>query len=182
MKLTLKNVRLSFPNIWTAKAMDANSKPAFNAAFLIPKDDPQNKVVQATIEQVAKDKWGPKADAILKDLRRAEKTALKDGENKSQYAGYEGMNYVNASNATRPTILDRDKSPLTEADGRPYGGCYVNAVIEIWAQDNSFGKRINASLSGIQFAKDGDAFAGGSVASEDDFDDLGAGADADELV
>lgn len=182
MKLQLKNVRLSFPQIWAAKAMDANSKPVFNAAFLIPKDDPQNDVILAAIEQVAKDKWGAKADAILKDLRRQEKAGLKDGDNKTQYAGYEGNNYINASNATRPTILDRDKTPLTEQDGRPYGGCFVHASVEAWAQDNSYGKRVNFSLRGIQFVKDGDAFSGGGVAKEDEFDDLGAGADSDDLT
>jgi hypothetical protein len=37
-------------------------------------------------------------------------------------------------------------------------------------------------LSGVQFNRDGDAFTGGGAASEDDFDDLGEGADADELA
>ncbi|MWN55950.1 ssDNA-binding protein, partial [Escherichia coli] len=61
-------------------------------------------------------------------------------------------------------------------------GCYVNAVIDIWAQDNNFGKRINASLGGVQFLRDGDAFAGGGVASADDFDDISEGADAEALI
>jgi hypothetical protein len=79
-------------------------------------------------------------------------------------------------------VLHSDKTPLTEADGKPYAGCYVNASIELWAQDNNYGKRVNASLGGVQFARDGDAFAGGGAASEDEFDDLTAGANADELV
>ncbi|MDC5277565.1 DUF2815 family protein, partial [Acinetobacter baumannii] len=66
------------------------------------------------------------------------------------------------------------KTPLVQADGRPYAGCYVNAAIELWCQDNNYGKRINASLRGVQFLKDGEAFAGGGVASEDDFEDLSA--------
>ena len=70
-----------------------------------------------------------------------------------------------------------------EADGLPYSGCYVNASIELWAQDNNYGKRINASLRGVQFYRDGDAVAGGGgPASEDEFDDLAEGADADNLV
>ena len=40
----------------------------------------------------------------------------------------------------------------------------MNAIVELWAQDNNYGKRINASLAGVQFAKDGEAFAGGTVA------------------
>ncbi len=82
----------------------------------------------------------------------------------------------------RPTVIDRDRTALIQADGRPYAGCYVNAVVDIWAQDNNFGKRINASLSGVQFLRDGDAFAGGGVAAPDDFDDISEGADAEGLV
>jgi hypothetical protein len=70
-------------------------------------------------------------------------------------------------------VVDRDRTPLTASDGKPYAGCFVNAVVELWAQDNQYGKRINASLGGVQFAADGDAFGGGGVRTEaDDFDDL----------
>ena len=55
-------------------------------------------------------------------------------------------------------------------------------MIDIWAQDNNFGKRVNASLGGVQFLRDGDAFAGGGVAAPDDFDDISEGADADTLI
>ena len=56
----------------------------------------------------------------------------------------------------------------------------MNASIELWAQDNSFGKRVNASLRGVQFLKDGDAFAGGGAASDDEFDDLATDDFADD--
>jgi hypothetical protein len=69
--------------------------------------------------------------------------------------------------------LNKDKSPLTEADGVVYSGCYVNGIIDLWAQNNNYGKRINATLLGVQFAGDGEAFSsGGSSASADDFDDI----------
>jgi hypothetical protein len=80
-------------------------------------------------------------------------------------------------------VIDRDKSPLTAEDGKPYSGCYVNCSLELWAQDNSYGKRINAQLGGVQFFKDGDAFSGGgSAADADDFDEITEGADAESLV
>jgi hypothetical protein len=90
--------------------------------------------------------------------------------------------FVSSRNKTRPLVIDRDKSPLTAQDGRPYAGCFVHASIELWAQDNAYGKRINASLRGVQFFKDGDAFAGGGAASDDEFDDIAEGATADDLV
>lgn len=182
MKLLLKNVRLAFPTIWEAKTVNGEGKPAFSASFLISPDDPQVKKIEAAIEQVAKDKWGAKAEAVLKQMRAQDKTALHDGDLKSNYDGFAGMLYVSARNAARPLVIDADKTPLTEADGRPYGGCYVNANVELWAQDNNYGKRINASLRGIQFFRDGDSFSGGGAASEDEFEDVTEGADAEDLV
>lgn len=182
MKIKLANVRLSFPHLFTAQANQDGGQAKFNAAFLIPKDAPVIKEIEKAMAEVAKEKWGAKADAVLKQLRASDKLALHDGDAKSQYAGYEGCMFVNASNASRPLVLDRDKSVLTEEDGKPYSGCYVNATIEIWAQDNSYGKRINAGLGGVQFAKDGDRFGGGTSADESDFDELEDGAEADDLV
>lgn len=105
-----------------------------------------------------------------------------DGDAKAEYEGFEGNMALSATNRQHPTVVDKDRSPLTEADGVVYAGCYVNAVVEIWAQDNQWGKRINASLKGVQFYADGNAFAGGGVASVDDFEDISEGAEAEEFV
>lgn len=182
MKIKLDSVRLAFPVLFDAKTVNGEGKPAFSASFLLSPTDAQIKTIEQAIEQVAKEKWGAKADAVLKQMRAQDKTALHDGDLKSNYAGFEGMLYVSARSATRPLVLDKDKSPLTEQDGRPYAGCYVNASVELWAQDNNYGKRINASLRGVQFVRDGDAFAGGGVASEDEFEDITEGAMAEDLV
>lgn len=186
MKIKLANVRLSFPDLFTAKgiASDPKSKPTFGCALLI---DPAKqaalvKEIEAGMAAVAKAKWGAKADAMLKKMKAGDKVALHDGATKT-YDGYEDMLFLSTSSKTRPLVMNRDKSPIAEADGIIYSGCYVNASVELWAQDNAFGQRINAQLGGVQFAKDGDAFAGGgSAADESDFDALEDGADADSLV
>jgi len=182
MKIKLTNVRLAFPVLFEAKTVNGEGKPAFSASFLIDPADPQVKALNQAIETVAKEKWGAKAEVILKQMRAQDKTALHDGDLKSNYDGFPGNLYVSARSATRPLVIDADKSPLVEADGKPYAGCYVNASIELWAQDNNYGKRVNASLRGVQFFRDGDAFAGGGVASEDEFDDISEGAAAADLV
>jgi hypothetical protein len=43
----------------------------------------------------------------------------------------------------------------------------------VWAQDNKYGKRINASLEAIQFVRHGEAFGAKPVIAEEVFDDLG---------
>lgn len=182
MKVFIKNVRLAFPALFEAKTVNGEGKPAFSAALLIDPADPQVKAINAAIDAVAKEKWGAKAEVMLKTMRAADKLALHDGDLKAQYDGFPGNLYISARSATRPLVINADKSPLVEADGKPYAGCYVNASIELWAQDNNYGKRINASLGGVQFFRDGDAFAGGVAASEDEFDDVTSGATADDLV
>lgn len=182
MKVKLTNVRLAFPVLFEAKTVNGEGTPAFSASFLLDPADPQVKALNQAIEQVAKDKWGAKAEAILKQMRAQDKVTLHDGGLKANCGGFPGNLYVSARSATRPLVIDKDKSPLTEQDGKPYAGCFVNASIELWPQDNNYGKRVNAGLRGVQFFRDGDAFAGGGAASEDEFDDISSGATADDLV
>ena len=182
MKLKLENVRLAFPVLFEAKTVNGEGKPAFSASFLIDPADAQVKEINKAIDQIAREKWGAKADAILKQMRAQDKVCLHDGDLKSSYDGFPGNLYISARSVTRPLVIDADKSILAEQDGKPYAGCFVNCSVELWAQDNNYGKRINASLRGVQFRRDGDAFAGGGAASEDEFDDISQGAEADSLV
>ncbi len=182
MKIKLTNVRLAFPQLFEAKTVNGEGKPAFSACFLLAAHDPQIKAINAAIDEVARAKWGAKAEAVLKQMRAQDKTALHDGDLKASYEGFEGNYYISARSITRPLVIDQAKAPLVESDGKPYAGCYVNASVELWAQDNNYGKRINASLRGVQFRRDGDAFAGGGAATEDEFDDVTEGAGAEDLV
>jgi hypothetical protein len=113
--------------------------------------------------------------------RKTDKVCLHDGNLKAQYAGFEDIMYVSASNKMRPVAVNRDTSPVSAEDGVIYSGCYVNATVELWAQDNKYGKRVNATLLGVQFSKAGDAFGGGSVGSADDFESIEEGVGADDL-
>ena len=62
---------------------------------------------------------------------------------------------------------------MSARDGVFYAGCYVDAVIDIYAQDHpQYGRRINCGLLGVRFVRDGDAFSGGGGATADDFADL----------
>lgn len=181
MKIKLANVRLSFPGLWKAEPFKPGDDPKFKATFLVPEDDKQYKMVEQAIMETAKAKWGAKAEKAVAGMRsNPNKFCWQDGDTKT-YDGYEGMFALSAKNGKRPLVIDRDRSPLTEADGKPYAGCYVNASVEFFAYENS-GNGISASLLGVQFLKDGDAFGGGSIATEDDFDELEEGADADDLV
>ncbi len=171
-KVKLNKVRLSFPGLFEATAFKPGDEPKFKATFLIPKGSAQIKEIEAAIKQVLTEKCGKKADSVLNSIRgNPNKFCLQDGDHK-EYDGYEGMMALTAKSTARPLVIDRDKTPLSAADGKPYAGCYVNATLELFAYDSS-GIGVSASLKGVQFVKDGDAFGGGAPASPDDFDDLG---------
>ena len=147
-KMMLKNVRLSFPSIFKKANFEGNVGK-FEATFLIDKADTKTKaMLDAAIEAAI-------AEAKVKVA--SDKRCLKDGD-ESEYDGYEGNWSFKAANSKRPTVIDRDKTPVVEEDEKIYAGCYVNAVVDLWIQNNKFGKRVNANLYGIQFLKDGDAF------------------------
>ena len=182
MRLVLNNVRLAFPVLFEAKTVNGEGAPAFSAAFILTPNHPQLKELEAGFKTVAEAKWGAKAAAVLAAMKAQDKLCLHNGDLKPDYDGFPGNLYISARNKTRPTVVDAGRRALSQEDGKPYAGCYVNASIELWAQDNNYGKRINASLRGVQFYKDGDAFAGGGAASEDEFTNYESGADAEALA
>ena len=176
--ILLKNVRLAFPVLWTPRASPTNDgKPGklkYSASLIMAPDHPDVAKLKALIISIAKAKWADKSEVILKGLKAQDKLCLHDGDTKATYAGFAGNLFVSANSDNRPSVFDRTKAPLAESDGKPYAGCYVNASIDVWAQDSTqWGKRVNAQLRGVQFVRDGDAFAAGTAASEDEFEDLG---------
>lgn len=185
-KIRLDNARGAFLALFEPQAI-GDGEPAYGGRIII---DPANKkmvaAIDAAIKQAAYDqpKWKGKEEAILaKIIRDGNCCFLKQDytdKNGDPYAGFEGMYSLGTRSKVKPLVIDRDRSPLVASDGRPYSGCYNNWSLEIWAQDNSFGRRINCQLKGVQFYRDGDSFSGGTPASQDDFEDLADGID-DEL-
>lgn len=171
----MQNVRLTFPSVFEAKAAKAGQKQKFSASFLFPPTHPAVALLKAAMQEVAKAKWGDKWEEVYNGLKAGDKLAVHDGATKSQYTGYAGNLFINASNELRPTVVDGQRQPLTAADGQIYSGCFVNAKIEVWAQQHAeHGRRINASLMGIQKFADGERLSGGAVASADDFEEIPA--------
>lgn len=188
MELTLKNVRLAFSDIWVPKPpQDGKGDAKYGATFII---DPKTnaaavKEIRAAIKQVAKEKWGKKADNIMRVIEGDNQKFCWFEEDKLNAEGdvvdgFEGMFFLNSKSPIQPGIYDKDRTELTRADGRPYPGCMVIAKVDIWAQDNTFGKGMRCQLKGVQFFKDNDSFGGGTRSKADDFEDLSDLGDEDE--
>lgn len=185
-RIHLKNVRLSFPYLHAKRVNEDGSVGKYGANLILSTDDPQVDAINDLIDKVAQanEKWavGNKWKAILGQLRAADKVCLHNGDMKAQYDGYEGNWFVSSNSETKPLVLDRDRTVLGPDVGRPFSGCYVDASIEIWAQDNKFGKRINATLRWVQYRKDGDAFAATPPANVDEVPEITDDEDEAPLV
>lgn len=198
-------VRFAYAHVFTKRpGMTRDDGTTGEAKFeltgLIEPDGENAKRVKAAIQEVAKEKWGdkevsdgeggkiPRWKAVLADLDE-DRQGLRKGNRKRDKSGeivdgFADKLYITARNTKRPTVVNRDRSPLTEEDGVIYSGAHGNMHIDIWALAKQGVKPcIVADLTGVQFTRDGDAFGGGSApAKTDDFDDLGEGGGKDSAL
>ena len=183
----LLKVRLSFPQIFTAEEYEAgDGRPRYAAAFLVEPGSPTDKAIRKDMLAAATEKWGAKGpDVLNKALKGDNRDVCYYDGNKKEYDGYADKMALSTSRPKkdgRPGVYDRDRSPLTEEDGKIYAGCYVNAIVSFWPQDNKNGKTIRCTLVSVQFDSDGDAFSAASMPNPEEFEDLGDGSTADDLV
>lgn len=170
-QVRLLKVRLSFPDLFKAKVVN-KGEPKFGASFLLDKEKDAKQILalKKMIAAVAGVEFGENAVTMIKKGHL--KICLHEGDEKD-YEGYDDTKmFISTSSTKRPTVVDRDRSPLTEEDDRPYAGCFVNAVFRIWAQNNEFGKRINAQLQGVQYVSHGARFGAAPIDADEVFPDL----------
>jgi hypothetical protein len=185
-ELKIKNVRLSFPDLFEAKQYQGQGPFNYGATFLVEPNSENDKLIRAEITRVAKAAWPKTWEKDLSALiANPMKTAYVSGDTKT-YDGYAGMMALTGKrnqDSGRPVVVNRRGAPVQPGDdGTPYGGCYVNAAVEIWAQDNNYGKGVRCTLVGVMFAKDGDSFGGTKPADANVFADLVCEEEEEALV
>lgn len=185
----LRDVRLSYPDLHKpGKPMNPTDTPKYGGQFIFAPDSEAAKIAKEALTQSAQEVFGANWQAIVgamekskKCLRRGDDNLTKDGAVRD---GYGGMLYLVARNKAKPLIIGARKGAdgnfpvLTEADGKPYGGCYVNVKVDIKAMKafEQVPNQIYAQLLTVQFCRDGEAF-GAAPGTAEGFDDVG-GADA----
>ena len=165
-KIKIPAVRLSFPSLFNMASFGGESTGKFEATFILDKNEHAKQIeeIEAAISKMQKE---------LKVKLPSDKLCLKDGD-EMERPEYQGKMTIKASTKKRPLVINRDKTPITEDDNVIYAGCYVNAIITLWAQNNNYGKRVNAQLDGVQFLRDGEPFGDGGI-SVDQFNEFGDG-------
>lgn len=192
VKIMLKNVVMAFPALAEPQSF-GEGEPAYGAKFPITPNSEHQKAIEAAILAEAKEAWKDKADSVLKMLVEDGKLAFTKKVYRSKktgepYQGFDGTHYLSARNAkTQPSVYNQYGEEVTgkgEIERQAFSGAVVNASVEIWAQDNKWGRRINCSLRGIMLTGEGENFGGGSSpASADEFASLAkAKADAEDIL
>ncbi len=167
--ILLKNVRLSFPHLFKARAANENAEAKYSAVLLINPKENQDalKEIKKAIITVAEEEWGE--DWQDKNL----KLPVRDGNEKKQYDGYPGMKFITAKSNQRPVCLRQDKSAVVEDDNLFYPGCRVNASVHAFSWSHpTGGKGVSFSLRGVQFVRDDENLGGGRVDVDTEFEDI----------
>lgn len=166
-KIKLTNVRLSYPHLFVPQQAKGSSKKKYSADFILNKKEHAALIqqIEKTIERVALDAF--KKKVTLKNV------CLHDGNEREDKDGYgDDVMYIVAKNDKKFPVVDCDpRITLNEESPKPYGGCYVNAIIRLFAYDHETGgKGVSASLEAVQFVKDGKSFGAGPVNAEAEFE------------
>ena len=189
--ITLKNVRLAFADVFTAVQFQGQGEPRYSAVLLIEPGSENDNLVQETINHVAKEKFKGRAGMLLKQWDgNTGKLCYTDGNLKDpeKYNGFQDKMAlaINRPKKAGPiSLIGPRKNPATgvfdqlEDDGTLYAGCYVNAKVDIWAQDGTY-PGIRGTAVCLQFADDGESFGGTVKASAEGMDELDVDMDDDE--
>jgi hypothetical protein len=196
-RLTTPYFRVSFPSVFTARAVVEGQDKKFSIAMLFPKvftpewcaqfkttPEEQTRLLNAmkqAVNEAAKAKFGPEPAKWPKGLLSPWHDGAKETKD---YDGYDQNTiWCSASSKIKPGLVDAKMNPIIEPN-EFYGGCYARATVTVFDYDN-VKKGVSFGLRNIQKVKDGEPF-GGASKPEDDFAAIetptadGAGAGAQE--
>lgn len=164
--------RVSFPNLFKARAFSENQKAKYGVTMLFDTADIQGDpkqtelwaAMKAAVKTCALEKWNS-ADKIPSNFRNP----FRKGEEK-EYDGYhEGIIYAVAKRSEdqgKPGIVDQDVNPVLDVS-EFYAGCYAQATISVFAYSHMGNNGVSFGLNNIQKVRDGDPFSGRSNAGDD---------------
>lgn len=175
-EVILTGVRLSYPQLWVPKSIQGG-EPMYGMSLLLSKTDDAEQILacRKAMTEVAQAKWGAQIPKLTSD-----RLALRDGgdEKHIDVDGYgPDIMYISCNSKKAFPVVDKNPKVVLnrETGSKVYAGCYVNAKIRFWVQDNSWGKRINCQPVALQFVEDGEAFGEAPVKADEVFDDLSGG-------
>jgi hypothetical protein len=171
----LQDVRVSFPHLKAPHAAKQNTTPKYQIDLIMAPNHPGWLEIMKRVPELASARYGDHAaqmlDIINKDRAKRCYGWGTDKVNKKTmqpFDGYADNVYVAVKNANRPTLYKSDGTQVDPANdmaymdaaGKIYGGCYVNAAIDLYTSKGNDG--IFGGLIAVQFLRDGESFGDGA--------------------
>lgn len=158
----IAKARVSYPHLFKQPVINGELGKC-GACLLLEPSHPAVAKIQAEIARLQRERFDGMELPTSKLCMRSGKERMKP-----EYGTALGVS-ANVKDGRRPLVLDGDGQTRIELETgcKIYAGCYVNAKIALWVQDNTHGKRINAELIAIQYAGEGEPLDDSHV-SEDE--------------
>lgn len=175
--------RVSFPEVYKAKAYKDEKEPKFKLTMLFAKNADLS-VMRKAVFAAKKAKFGPDK---TKWPKMGANPVFRDGNDKSDLDGYKDTIFVVAKNKHRPKVIgpkfeDGEPVELTEESREFYAGCYARASLRAFVYGGPgtpYKPGVSFSLESIQKLKDGEPFDG-RQAPGDVFDEVDSGEDDED--
>jgi len=165
MKIKIDNVRLSYPYIFKKGTYEGKENKKYTVTLILDKNNPKHveakKLIDSQIEAIYKEKGVKRSDF------KEDKFCIKESSEE-----FPNHWLIKTGNAKRITVIDRDRSPLTEDDNKIYAGCYANVIVDFYYFDKQYGKFVLSNIYGIQFSEHGEALESVNIDVSKDFEDL----------
>jgi hypothetical protein len=175
-------VRLSFPHIAAPQEqvneVTGTKRISYNGELIMPQNHLSFAQFMTRYHELALNAWKENAVAVMQMILQDRKVrCFGRGEEKinkktfQPYDGYAGNVYVTVGRDTPPQLIQDNGQPIDPSNSmayqqiarKMYGGCFVNAAVKPWVQQNKHGNGVRCDLIAIQFAKDGEAFGEGNI-------------------
>lgn len=180
-KVVSPEFRTSF--LWAFKPQPpmegSTGEPKYGTTMLFDeaaRKTPEFKAMKALAVQAAKEKFG---DKIVPDGagwfkfavgQRIFRNPFRDGAEKAELEGYEGMVFASATTKTMPGMVDGKRQRIISED--EFGsGDYARASLTAYGYDKAGNAGVAFGLQNLQKTRDGERFSG-RTAAENDFDEV----------
>lgn len=198
MLVTIKCLQLSFNELFQAKQINGKGDAKFQftgiinegTKVVVKKDDGSKMTKGADFlkdvcDKVFKEKFG-KVDAVYKNwfYNKADGSTTREPyvnkETGDYHPGFDAESWFVSANTPEARaengklkLFDQAMNSLAPGDKRLYRGCYVHALLDVFAYNdtqNGGGKGISAAILGVQLHKDGERLSAPPPDAGDYFD------------
>lgn len=160
---------------------EPEDKKTYSISMLFPKGtdfEPLKKLIM----EVATEKWGAKAEDILRKQSNSDKRIFKNQGDNSDAEGFEdGCIYLSARNKKKPgvvgtksgpdgTLVEITQAQADEQDIAKSGDYFIASIRPFGWEHPTGGKGISLSLNNVQLIKVGERLGGGRTRPNDDFE------------